>query len=103
MSVRAVMLDMPEHSQGYFLVIGARFMRPDGVIDNSFLPGVTTSYNLGPPMMAEARFVVPTGTPEGNSFIPAGSRLLELWATVYLEDREFSQQAVARAVYPVVD
>ena len=104
MSVSATVLDVPDDVTSVALSIGTKFERPDGVVDNSYLPGVETALErtAALPVTLECNFVVPVGTPEGNSFIPAGSRLLELWATIYMNTRSLRTLAGARAVYPVV-
>jgi len=107
MAIAVKVLDMPEDVRSITLTMGVQFQRPDGVVDNSYLPGVAKaghaeSWNRPFPVTLECQFVVPTGTPEGNSFIPAGSRVLELWATLYMEHDSLRTTAGARAVYPVV-
>jgi hypothetical protein len=108
MSIRIKVLDMPEDVDGLTMTMAAQFQRPDGVVDNSYLPGVppttySKSWNKAFPVSLELLpFVVPLAAPEGNRSIPAGSRILELWATVYMH-KDLNMSAGARAVYPVVE
>jgi hypothetical protein len=107
MSVAMKVLDIPEDTRSVFLFIGVQFERPDGVVDNSYLPGVPPAKLPMPwtgelPVTIECQFQVPVGTPEGNSFIPAGSRVLELWAIPTMDDRSLHTSTGVRAVYPVV-
>jgi hypothetical protein len=107
MSIAMKVLDIPEDMRSVFLVIAVQFERPDGVVDNSYLPGVPAARLPMPwtgelPVTIECQFQVPVGTPVGNAFIPAGSRVLELWATPTMDDRNLHTSLGARAVYPVV-
>ena len=107
MSVVVRVLDVLEDVRSVVLTMAVQFQRPDGVVDNSFLPGVPvvgppTSWNHTYPLTLEVRFEVPIGTPEGNPAITPGSRLLELWANLYTEDRALHPGGGRIAVFPVV-
>jgi hypothetical protein len=100
-TVRVV--DGPEHL-GATLMMGVNFFHPDGRPDNSYLPGVPTDNGAAPyPITLSVRFTVPVGTPEGNSFIPPGSRVTGLRVGLYCYEGTDSRGPGIIATYPVID
>lgn len=86
------------------LMMGVEFVHPDGRPDNSYLPGVEVATGVTPfPVTLTVRFVVPVGTPEGNSFIPPGSRVTALRVGLYCRVGIQSQGPGIIATYPVID
>ncbi len=106
LSIVVTLRQVPKDVHQVVLRMSVVFERPDGVVDNSYLPGVSdgpeTSWHGTLPATLHCAFVVPTGTPEGNSFIPPGSRLLELRANLYTEDDALHSGGGPIATYPVV-
>jgi len=95
----------PRDLHELWMLMGCEFLRPDGQRDNSYLPGVPSAGGLmPPPTTLSVDFVVPVGTPQGNSFIPDGSRLLTVRVNLsgYAGDRLTGVGPGIVATYPVV-
>jgi hypothetical protein len=101
--VQVRVVDGPE-PLGMTLLMAVEFVHPDGRPDNSFLPGVEQANGVSPfPVTLTVRFVVPVGTPEGNIFIPPGSRVTALRVNLSCRVGTLSQGPGIVATYPVID
>jgi hypothetical protein len=108
LSIVVTFHDIPDEARGLVVIVGVEFQKPDGVIDNSYMPGVPEvrlprSWDGSFPVAITCQFVVPVGTPEGNSFIPAGSRLRELRVGLSWQTPDLRVDGKQVGVYPVID
>jgi hypothetical protein len=88
---------------GASLGVGVNYVEPGGRESNTYLVGVDDDHGATPfPITLSVRFVVPEGIPD-NGFIPPGSRVTALRASLNCRVDLRSLGPGTVATYPIVD
>jgi len=108
LTIEVTFQSIPAAARGLTISVAVYFERPDGVLDNSFMPGVPwvglpASWTGTYPVSIDTTFLVPLGTPEGNPFIPSGSVVRKLSAHLSWEGSNFRPDGRFIGEYNVVD